>query len=167
MRRYPLRSVVDRRENVCWQECRSMVDEICEFKSLTAAEVWTHYYDLIGLQARSAKTMSESQLSDLHKRLSDEITLKVVSPSSAIGVSKNSRASDVPLCDIWKDLQRRANEINPVLWEVLWERHCSLKSLGRMSSRSLGSVFEAIDLDLIHEASEKFAREQRIVRAKG
>jgi hypothetical protein len=144
-----------------------MVDEICEFKNLTAEEAWTHYYDLIGLRVRSAKTMSESQLSDLHKRLSDEIWLKVVSPSAGIGVSNNSRVSDVPLCDKWEDLQRRANEINPVLWEVLWERHCSLKSLGRMSRRSVGSVFEAIDLDLVHEASEKFAREQRIVRAKG
>jgi hypothetical protein len=167
MKSYPLRSVVDRRENVFWQECRSMVDEICEFKNLTAEEAWTHYYDLIGLRVRSAKTMSESQLSDLHKRLSDEIWLKVVSPSAGIGVSNKSRVSDVPLCDKWEDLQRRANEINPVLWEVLWERHCSLKSLGRMSRRSVGSVFEAIDLDLVHEASEKFAREQRIVRAKG
>jgi len=35
-----------------------------------------------------------------------------------------------------------------------------------MSSSSLGSVFEVIDLDLVHEASEKFAREHRIMRAK-
>jgi hypothetical protein len=158
MSRYPLQRVEDRRDNVMWQECRRMVDEICESQKVHAIDVWNHHYDFLGdPRPRGAKTMSESQLQALHASLREAIRLNLSMRLPSLKTKFVDKGVK------WAEFQRRAHEVNPVLWDVLWDRHCSLKSLGKRYRRSLDEVLEAIEIDLSYEEREKIARTNRML----